>query len=607
VRRIALALVLMTATPALAGKGEVDIEHLLPNASGRGIFNTESADTHGKWQWGLGLVLHYAKDPFHVAVNGVETPIVDQRLTGTLLFSLGLTSWLELGAALPVSLYNSHNADLTGFAGSAGLGSFRLQLKLRVLREIEHGLGLAILPAVFRLPTGDTDGFLGQDGIVYSVAGALERSAGPVRFLVNFGYTARSQTRYRDQAFESEIFWRFGIGWRAHGKVELGLEYVGLEQNNFFSRGRGHPMELLFGGRLLPSDRWQVWLGGGPGFTDSYGAPDFRLFAGVVYAPHEVDTDGDGVPDRIDACPKDAGPRDNRGCLYQRVPIVDADGDKDGLADKDDACPKVAGPRENRGCPWPDRDGDGLPDKDDRCPDQAGPRENQGCPPAAAAPARDTDGDGLPDDRDACPLRRGPLENRGCPWPDRDDDGLPDKDDRCPDRAGPRENQGCPLEDRDHDGVPDRDDECPTQPGPASNKGCPVAKVVITRTEVRILEQVSFRTGSATILRGSFGILDSVARVLSENPDLALVEVQGHTDDRGRKATNLRLSLRRANAVRGYLVRKGVAANRLVAKGYGDTQPLVPIARGMPRREIDEARAKNRRVQFVILRREAAP
>ncbi|WP_424655984.1 thrombospondin type 3 repeat-containing protein, partial [Capnocytophaga granulosa] len=106
------------------------------------------------------------------------------------------------------------------------------------------------------------------------------------------------------------------------------------------------------------------------------------------------------------------------------------DTDKDGIPDKDDACPDVAGPKEFNGCP--DTDGDGIPDKDDDCPDVAGLKEFNGCP--------DTDGDGIADKDDACPEVAGLKEFNGCP--DTDGDGVADKDDKCPDVAGPAENGG---------------------------------------------------------------------------------------------------------------------------------------------------------------------
>ena len=86
------------------------------------------------------------------------------------------------------------------------------------------------------------------------------------------------------------------------------------------------------------------------------------------------DTDNDGIPDNLDACPTEAGPAALNGC---------PDRDGDGIADKDDACPDAAGPASLNGCP--DRDGDGVADKDDECPDTPGPAHNKGCPEPTCA------------------------------------------------------------------------------------------------------------------------------------------------------------------------------------------------------------------------------
>lgn len=110
------------------------------------------------------------------------------------------------------------------------------------------------------------------------------------------------------------------------------------------------------------------------------------LVAVPIYAQRDPDTDGDGIPDSVDQCPREPGPRDNRGCpLPTPTPFPDTDGD--GIPDNVDQCPREAGPRDNRGCPVSvpppsDRDGDTVIDEVDNCPDQPGPRENFGCPVA---------------------------------------------------------------------------------------------------------------------------------------------------------------------------------------------------------------------------------
>ena len=87
-----------------------------------------------------------------------------------------------------------------------------------------------------------------------------------------------------------------------------------------------------------------------------------------------------------------------------------------------------------------------------------------------------------------------------------------------------------------------------------------------------------------------------VADALLRNPDLELIEIQGHTDNRGELEVNMLLSQRRAEAVRQWLIQHGVEPARLMAKGYGPTRPLVPNITAYNR-------ARNRRVQFKIVRR----
>ncbi|MBU2950117.1 OmpA family protein [Tamlana agarivorans] len=124
-----------------------------------------------------------------------------------------------------------------------------------------------------------------------------------------------------------------------------------------------------------------------------------------------------------------------------KIPVYQGDAkdrDGDGVIDKLDACPKVAGPEENSGCPWGDADADGVLDNEDACPNEAGPKENKGCPWG------DSDADGVLDNVDACPNMAGTLENKGCPWGDADNDGVLDNVDQCPKVAGTIEYDGCP-------------------------------------------------------------------------------------------------------------------------------------------------------------------
>lgn len=307
-----------------------------------------------------------------------------------------------------------------------------------------------------------------------------------------------------------------------------------------------------------------------------------------------LDSDGDGVPDYIDECPntpKEAyGTVDASGCTK--------DGDLDGVPDYLDLCPNT--PEEARtavdenGCTR-DTDHDGVPDYKDDCPntlpEAVAHVDEHGCD-------KDSDGDGVPDYLDKCPntpeAAYNYIDEHGCPL-DMDEDGVPDYLDKCPRTvyAARQHVDSCGCDkDSDHDGVPDYLDECPYVPGVKENKGCPQVKRAVTSILKKAMTGIQFETGKATILKKSYPILDEVAKVFNENPDY-IIEVQGHTDNVGNAEANMTLSERRAQAVRDYIVKKGVEPTRITAHGYGST---VPIADNSTK----AGRAKNRRVEFKI-------
>jgi outer membrane protein OmpA-like peptidoglycan-associated protein len=320
-----------------------------------------------------------------------------------------------------------------------------------------------------------------------------------------------------------------------------------------------------------------IWAFKGCPDTDGDGLMDKEddcpEIAGLVEFKGCPDSDGDKIMDKLDDCPEIAGLAEFKGC-------PDSDGDK--IMDKLDDCPEVAGLAEFKGCP--DSDSDGIKDSDDACPQNAGPKENQGCP--------DKDSDGLFDFIDACPEIAGPKENNGCPWPDTDGDGILDKDDDCPLLKGPAANKGCPYKDTDGDGLLDKDDDCPNTAGPIENKGCPIIEVEIVEVLRTAFDNLEFESGKDIILEVSKVALDELADVLIKKATWKL-EISGHTDNIGGKNFNLVLSKKRAEALKNYLIFKGVDTNRLITFYFGETQPLIDNT-------TLEGRKKNRRVEMKI-------
>ena len=274
------------------------------------------------------------------------------------------------------------------------------------------------------------------------------------------------------------------------------------------------------------------------------GCPARGLLDAPCPQPKPMDSDGDGVVDAKDKCPTTpAGRKVNAdGC--------ELDGDNDGVVDALDKCPTTpAGRKVNaQGCEL-DGDGDGVVDALDKCPTTpAGRKVNaEGC-------ELDGDGDGVVDALDKCPTTP----------------------------AGRKVNaEGCELDtDSDGDGIVDRADKCPTVFAKTAD-GCPPPLV---------LEGVNFDNNEAVLRLDAYPILDEAVKGLKVWGDVT-VEVAGHTDSVGSDDHNMDLSQRRAEAVRAYLIGKGIAADRLVAKGYGETQPVADNATA-------EGRFKNRRVEL---------
>ncbi len=226
------------------------------------------------------------------------------------------------------------------------------------------------------------------------------------------------------------------------------------------------------------------------------------------------------------------------------------------------------------------------------------PTRDTAAPPAVPA---DHDGDRIADAYDHCPNYAGPLPH-GCPQSDRDADGIIDDVDACADTVGAAPS-GCPTPiDDDGDGLLAPADHCPAVRGSPTSDGCPVETPATAHSAIPpaladlegVLVDVGFASGDDKLTVPARTTLSRVADALQASPGVR-VEIVGHTDDRGDAAANRSLSARRADAVVRALVDRGVAAERLVARGAGGDEPIATNA-------TKQGRATNRRVELVILR-----
>jgi OOP family OmpA-OmpF porin len=203
-------------------------------------------------------------------------------------------------------------------------------------------------------------------------------------------------------------------------------------------------------------------------------------------------------------------------------------------------------------------------------------------------------------------------DDNGCPDNDNDGDGLADAQDQCPmepeDKDGFEDDNGCPDNDNDGDGIADATDNCPMEPetknGFEDENGCPDTLPEKLKKFTGTIAGINFQVNSATLLATSNRTLDAAVAVLKEYPDLKL-EIEGHTDDQPMKAggkfpDNKALSQARADAVKAYFIQKGVEEARLTSIGYGPDKPMEPFE-GLKGQKLNQARAKNRRVEFKLI------
>lgn len=263
------------------------------------------------------------------------------------------------------------------------------------------------------------------------------------------------------------------------------------------------------------------------------------------------------------------------------------DSDGDGVPDKLDKCPDTpAGVKvDANGCPL-DSDKDGIPDYLDKCPDTpAGVKvDANGCP-------LDSDKDGIPDYLDECPDVFGLAAFKGCP--DSDGDGVPDKDDRCPNtpKGYKVDRFGCPL-DSDKDGIPDSEDDCPDKPGVAELKGCPFTVQAIIGKYNLSMKPIYFDFDSYKLETDGIDALDKIANALSNHNNFG-VQFDGHADYIGSEEYNLKLSEKRANSTKGYLMNKGITGDRIKLQYFGESKPA-------DNNKTKEGRSHNRRVEYGI-------
>lgn len=534
-----------------------------PSERGSHWFSQESLDLRGNGRLALGVVGDYAYRPLvnHNGDGSVAQSIVRNQMYAHFGASFYFYDRLRLAVNVPLQVVSEGRRGVLGGqvfeppSDAAAVGDLRIGADVRILGRYGDAFTLAAGAQLFA-PSGSPAAFSG-DGEPRIAPRVLV--AGQKKFIT---YAAKIGTtlRGRDEAFGagrigSDVFVGGAVGYLGmNGKLVVGPE---IYASTVVSKGAAFketttPVDLLLGAHYDVVSGLRAGAGAGVGLTRGYGSPEARALLALEWVPGEperekpaaedtADRDGDTIPDCVDACSYVAGPKSDDPAKNGCPP---ADADRDGIADDADACPLTPGVRTEdakaNGCPA-DGDHDGVPDLLDACPKEPGVRtddaKTSGCP--AAKPPADSDNDGVADDKDACP----------------NEPGKPDAD--------------------------------------AQKNGCP--KAFLKNDEIKITEQVKFEKASAKISQGAPNdeVLGAVLDVLKAHPEVAMLRVEGHTDNAGNAVANERLSTRRAEAVVAWLVAHGISKSQLTAKGLGANKPI-------DSNDTDSGRANNRRVEFHV-------
>lgn len=592
---------------ALSWDARAPLYHQYPGFGGQGDFF-------------FGGVLEYADSPL-VRVYLEDDVEVERQVVLDNLLALNLSTgvhvlrWLRLDASAPLYFTS------TGLDGSQGfdLGDVRLGAMVAPLQPgddpvADTGLGVGVFPYL-DLPTGPQGDFLGQGGIAGGAKVAVAYAGADYTAGAEVGAQFNPAIDLENLRGTDKLTWGAFVGWLP--RSDLGFTLEAHAQSPFQKNaepGTDAPAELLLSMKKNTRSGGHFLLGGGTALNQGASAAAFRVFLGGGWGtPHPEgpppvgDRDGDGILDDVDACPDDP----------ETV---------NGVADED-GCPDSLGVIEVRttfnGEPFPGADlvvtsGDqrferkttSRPDTFQAIPGTAwrGTATYGVCITGAGSV---TAGEGttpleirLEQQLDGA-VRYEVVDERGRLIP-----GATATWEKDPTGCAP---VGGPITLADGTGrqavgqgthtvfvtAPTYSTEAATvEIAPGEEELVRVtlktSKVRVELSQIVILERVYFEYNKDVIKGESYPLLDEVANTIRSNPQLGRIEVAGHTDSDGSDTYNQHLSQRRAQAVVDYLVAKGVPRDRLVAVGYGESDPVVPNSS-------PENKAKNRRVQFNIL------
>jgi outer membrane protein OmpA-like peptidoglycan-associated protein len=434
-----------------------------------------------------------------------------------------------VAGALPILSQGGEDPRFSGIAAADGSALGDLRLRGKAFLFARRPLSFGSSAEV-TLPTGTDAEFAGAQGPSAALKLLADYSFAAVDVAANAGALMRQKAQLADVEQGHQFIYGLGGAYRFTPQIAAIGELYGAIDIGGGPAG-GKPLEAVAGGRYRITRAWSLIGGAGRGLLPGIGSPDVRVFAAVSFAPR--------------AQPPGA-------IAEQRLAEVESAGE-------------IPEKREE-----PDADADGIVDRLDRCPDR--PEDQDGFEDGDGCPDADNDRDNIADGKDRCPVEP------------EDGDGFADDD-------------GCPDPDNDHDGVFDAQDQCPVKPetinGNADDDGCPdkgETLVFVTKDRIELFAPIKFKGDTAELARESTRLLGQIGATLRANPDIVKLHIRAHVDRRGKDDDAL--SVRRAEAVRKWLVEWGIASDRLEGVGFGSRFPL------------GKGRALNDRIELEIKQRQ---
>jgi len=576
-RRTMLALVLAAlligcSTPAMAEDG-YNAQLFWPSIFGGNFIAIEDSHTLCPMGFGGGLLINYANRPVELRIDEEpEAGILNQLLTADILAAFGPVSFISIGVDVPFHLYArgrtfedlAEGTGMSGLENEISLGDIRAEIKFRILQQEKHWIGLAAAP-YGTFPTGDETRFLGEGRVTGGGTVMLEHDFRVLNVGLNGGYL------YRGDADLSRVnvgdAWKLGAG--ISREWDFGLSFSVEYWSSWFDSGsvdrfQANPMEVMGTVRYRFGSRGpRVIGGGGAGGTSGVGCPAYRLLAGVDYYY--------------------CRPEATEGTL--RVRVIDENGDKieSGL--------RIKGPLEmdtntNSRGHWKQKV-------------EPGQYEVTAFKPGYSS---DT-GEGIVElsttTEITLVIKKIPTSLTIIVIDKYTGERLDSK--VIFDQGTDNELVWMlPEGEKTEEWKPGSHKLIASSPGYETKfTSCTVienqenvVKIELRHIIVKI-GRIYFDFDSDVIRKNSYPVLDDVAKQILALPKFKRIIIEGHCSSEGTDEYNMDLSTRRAQAVKNYLVKKGIDAAVLQIEPYGESRPIAT-------NENEEGRAQNRRVEFII-------